>query len=398
MFVLVTFASIIVIVTVLLFTVDNDTATAADTEVECHFVDPRNATCEIRTLLEFDNKHAFHMAAVPNASAVLELRLTQPCRLYVLPPAFGAAFPQLHKLEANRAGITAIKAADFVSAAHLVHLELMMNDIRVVPRAAFAVMHRLEELRLNYSRIETIEDYALANLTRLKRLTLTGNHLTAITAQMLAGADHLEILALDHNEVHTIAADALRLPKLVSLWIGYNRLVELPQRLCALAPILEELRFDGNRVQRVADTFYGCGELTYVNGDANGVADLSMVALGGMRNLIIASFANNNRLVLDNGDGDKAVDLLMISPLLSLDISGNHLDQSDIFRRLAIFGKLQIIKLNRNEFENMQDVAEISKLFPSLRIVEMYDNPKIAAWSVEHAALLQRANITLRTR
>lgn len=360
--------------------------------IECHFPDERNSTCEILTPLILENDLSFNILPVQNASAVIELRLTQPSRLYRIPRKFFTAFPRLRKVEMNRAGIITISAVDFLSAAELVHLELFKNNMKIISRAVFSTLSKLEELKLNYSNIERIENYAFVNLTRLKKLSLAGNKLEIITPWTLAGAKNLEILDLDHNDLHVIADGALRLPKLVSLWIGFNRLSVLPDRFCSQAPILEDLRFACNQISLVANSFYGCSELTYLNGDNNLIEDLQPNAMNGMTSLAIASF-NNNRLTFNASDMGDSSDL----PLFSLDLSGNHLSDANIFEKLIVFSNLELIKLNDNDFSLLKNIEEIPKWFPLLHTIEMYNNSKIHRWAMENEEFLERSNIELYT-
>lgn len=286
--------------------------------------------------------------------AIKSLYFTQNSKLGSIPFGVFKNFPNLELFDISSNGIDTLQSNRFGDAKNLQSLRLDQNYITIVPSKVFVNVASVSTIYLQYNSIENIEDYAFENMINLKTLRLDWNLIRALGRFTFAGAPHITVLQLEKNKIETIEEGALNLPHLEELNLSKNNLKIVYDSLLLAVPKLVTLSLNKNPIEDVNLT-------TLASLESLDVLSLSDIKL--KFPFEIESLSKNK------------------SKLRRIILEDNGFSNTDIFKRLAIFGQLEIIFANKNNFTGFDEVEKIRNYFPQLKQLSLEDNmPPLCDW------------------
>ncbi|XP_015928705.2 leucine-rich repeats and immunoglobulin-like domains protein 1 [Parasteatoda tepidariorum] len=288
--------------------------------------------------------------------------------------------PYLQIVDARFVGLP---SRAFVSV-NVSRLEIRDSNLRWVASDAFNGLHSLMILILHNVKLMTFPSESLSHLSSLVSLQLPRNRLSSISYHHLRSANKLKLLSLAENRLTFVERDSFP-TTLVSLTLSKNYLRSLNKSVRNL-PRLESLSIDDNRLIDVEGELDGLYSLKYLNLARNMIRNLG-VSLRQLRNLEFLDLQYNslheigtslkhlsnlkslnlskNRLVHLN-----AIDFNKLSKLKHLDLAGNSIVFiSEAFHPLL---SLETLDLSQNLMRNFtfDDVRLLSKL----KVLDLNDN------------------------
>lgn len=282
----------------------------------------------------------------PNPSSVQEIYINQASNLVSIPYGIFENFPELVTFGIDLGGIVKLQSDRFLNAKKLEDLRLDRNDIRIVPSNVFVNVPTLSTIYLQDNLIETIEDNAFEGMINLRILRLDQNRISIVGRLMFSGAPNIRELQLDLNRIETIEESALNLPHLEELNLA-NNLLKIVSDKVLVAPNLVTLHLNKNPIESVTMKFLGDLE------------KLESLYLSDMK----LKFPSESPQHLPTK-----------SILKMIRLSNNTLSNSDLLRQLSIFGQLEIIFLDNNNFTVLEDVEKIRTVFPRLKQLSLEKN------------------------
>lgn len=272
-------------------------------------------------------------------------------------------------------GIKSLTKDSFKNADRLQTLELQKNAIEKIPTRVFLNAVDLKEINLSVNQISEIEDNAFEGLEKLKFIYLDENRLKTLKKDTFAGASHLSGLSLSGNEIETIEDGALNLPELNLLSLGSNKIKTLSDDIFNGAQKLQAIDLKQNNIVRIGRAFDNLKELAVLNLNDNKISDLNLEKLGELPELL--------QLLLNNTGfkfSENPTQTFANHKLYSLDLSGNQLSNTDVIKRLAPFTALRTLGLQNNNFETLDDLADIKSQLKNLTILSISGNKFKCNW------------------
>ncbi|KAJ8398768.1 hypothetical protein AAFF_G00419650 [Aldrovandia affinis] len=236
-------------------------------------------------------------------------------------------------------GIEALSPEDFAGLDGLEMLDLSQNKLSELPGGAFRPLSELRNLDLSNNNVEHVSRDSFAGLVLLERLYLYSNRIQSIHAAAFQGLGQLLELKLQGNQLAVLPA--LRMPKLLLLDLGYNR-IPPPGPNDFQTPNLESLKMAGL-----------------------GLRDLDPGLMGSLGNLHDLDISQNQM---------RAVPLALreLRGLIRLGLSGNPVGQLKLedFQHLEELQELDISNLNLQGFP-----TGFGQLLPGLKQLTVAENP-----------------------
>lgn len=289
-----------------------------------------------------------------NPNAIKRLYFTQETKLGSIPFGVFRNFPELELFDISTNGIDTLQSDRFSDAKNLQSLRLDENEITIVPSKVFVNVASVSTIYLQDNRIETIEDNAFENMVNLETLRLDKNLIRALGRLTLAGAPHIKVLQLDNNRIETIEEGALNLPLLERLDLARNNLKIVHDSLLLAVPNLAVLILDHNPLEEVNLTTLASLE------------NLDVLYLSGIKLKFPSEIPTHS---------------LTKSILKKISLNDNGFSNADIFKRLAIFGQLEEIFTNNNNYTSFDDVEKLRNYFPQLKQLSLERNmPPLCDW------------------
>uniref|UniRef100_A0A4W3I8N2 Slit homolog 1 protein n=1 Tax=Callorhinchus milii TaxID=7868 RepID=A0A4W3I8N2_CALMI len=132
---------------------------------------------------------------------------------------------------------------------HLLHRQLMENQITTIERGAFQDLKELERLRLNRNNLQVLPELLFLGTPKLYRLDLSENHIHAIPRKAFRGAVDIKNLQLDYNLISCIEDGAFRaLRDLEVLTLNNNNISRLSVASFNHMPRLRTFRLHSNNL------------------------------------------------------------------------------------------------------------------------------------------------------
>ncbi len=168
-------------------------------------------------------------------------------------------------------------------------LNLAYNDISVISDSAFSWMPQLEVLYLRNNQIETLANQTFHNLGQLLTINLAYNKISIINGGTFGPLENLTGLYLGRNQIKTVQSQMLMgLSNLLELSFIQNLVDNIEFFSFIWTKKLQVLRLDNNKLSDVSlcnMTFYGLGQLTYLNLNSNDLSDLQSGVFSLLNNL-----------------------------------------------------------------------------------------------------------------
>lgn len=289
----------------------------------------------------------------PNPNSIIELYFNQGSKIGSIPLGTIDNFPHLLVFDISGSGIDSIQSDRLLHADRLQDLRLNNNDISIVPRKAFANNPNLWQIYLQENRIETIEDNAFEGVMYLSVLRLDQNLITTVGRSTFAGAPLIGELQLAYNRIEVIEDGALNLPQ------------------------LKELNLAGNKLKVVSELALVAPNLVSLDLDANPMEDVNFIALASLEKLE-SLFLSDLKLKFST---EIPQYLPNKSKLTHITLNNNGLLDSDILKRLSLFGQLENIFARNNSFTDLKDVEHLRNYFPQLKLLSLEANtPPLCNW------------------
>lgn len=290
-------------------------------------------------------------------------------------------FPQLRKLDI-RGNVQHISSDDFVDARNLRFLTLN-NQLECISSRVFMHAMNLSSLTLSRNRISRIEDNAFDGLNLLEQLTLSKNQLKSLNRSTFAGLTKLIHLNLRDNDIESIEDGTFELPNLSELILSKNQLKTLSDQIFTGAPMLQRLTIDNNALESIGRSMYGLVHANRIIMYQNKIRDIDIIEFAKLPDLsalwlrdsgfTFQSFYSSNRTLDDYQPTD--------SKLNYLDISYNHLTDSNDLQRLKIFKELKTLTLDDNEYVHFyMDNRTVHEIFPALETLHLSRNKWNCTW------------------
>lgn len=286
-------------------------------------------------------------------------------------------FPQLRKLDI-RGNVERISSDDFVEARNLRFLTLN-NQLECISSRVFMHAMNLSSLTLSRNRISRIEDNAFEGLVILEQLTLSKNQLKSLNRSTFAGLTKLIHLNLRDNDIDTIEDGTFELPNLSELILSKNQLKILSDQIFTGAPMLQRLTIDNNALESIGRSMYGLVHANRIIMYQNKIRDIDIIEFAKLPELSAlwlrdSGFTFNTNRTLDDYQPSE-------SKLNYLDISYNHLADSNDLQRLKIFKELKTLTLDDNEYVNFHmDNRTVQEMFPALETLHLSRNKWNCTW------------------
>lgn len=336
------------------------------------------SSCYVRQPVILMDGEELQIAPIDNEFMVNRFEVVPHSNLKTFPHQIFQVLPHVEAVTLTVANIRELSQALFRNASNLQTLDLNANNITMLPKAVFKNAPQLERLILTNNRISEIEDDAISGLTKLQTLKLNGNRLKVLRSGTFVNLVQLEFLHLYWNHLETIEANALALPTLTEVYVGHNKLTALPDDLFDGAPNVRYTDFSTNQLQRIGDAFAKCDNLFNLNVENNRIADLDLSRFASMKSLAVLSL-NNTNMVLP----PMHAATVRNSPMQSLNLANNKLNNANLFEHLAIFPNLERLFII------------IKRLLPKLNTLDLNGNKLISAWLQENNDILQRDQIVV---
>lgn len=264
-------------------------------------------------------------------------------------------------------GITELKESDFVTAKNLQFLNLPKNGITRLTEGVFSRVPKLNRISLSFNQVVDIQDFSFKNLHSLKDLELDGNYITTLTHYTFAGLTNLVDLYLSRNEIETIESGALDLPKLRHLDLADNRLKTMADDLFSNAPELAVLYLDVNYFSEIPKAIWDSPSLLVLSLIDNDLPSVDLVAFARMKKLNYLDLSSTG-VKLSNR---RPVPSEAESALTEIVLGGNGLTIPNILQHLHAFKKLKIIRLDRNDFTQVDHIEDIKTHLPDIEMIAL---------------------------
>lgn len=311
-------------------------------------------------------------------------------QLPTIPVIIFETFPLLNYLKLNTAGLRAISQMDFQNASKLCSLQLCYNQIQLIPADVFLFAQNLQHLDLSHNEIADLANQSMNGLIYLRVLKLAHNRIHILRKHALRGATNLECLNMESNDLETIEDDALHFPHLIEVIFRSNKLKSLSEDVFQKTPNINFIDFGFNELIKIGRAFYSCDSVQSLNLDGNPLDDVNLTALADMQSLTRLSL-NDTRF--------KGVALNAVasrkSILTRLSLANNRLANEDVFHSLAMFGKLKVLLLNDNRFQQLPPITSIKNLLPELSVINLVHNERICDWYNKNEVVSTRLQIQL---
>lgn len=300
----------------------------------------------------------------------LQLNLTfMPSELFVI-------LPKLNKLEL-RAKIETITVVDFLNARNLEELTLN-NQLTKLTTHVFSLARNLTSLLLSRNRISIIEDNAFDGLNKLEKLALAKNQLTRLNRLMFTGLSKLSFLNLRDNDISIIEDGTFELPNLEEIAMSKNKLKRLSDTLFQGTPLLRVINIDNNELEHIGDSMYGLKNLARIILYQNKIDDFDVIALSKLPELAVLWLRDSGFTF-----GNRSLNQFQASnsKVTYIDISANHLNESNDIQRLSIFKQLKTLILDGNEYTELNLMNRtLREYFPDIETIHLSQNKWNCDW------------------
>lgn len=181
----------------------------------------------------------------------------------------------------------AIKSNDFAGLSALTDLELITDEISVLPKDIFEGLGSLEYLLISIGKLQSLPGDVFDGLDSLETLNLVNNQLGALPEDVFDGLSNLESLVLYRNQIDGLPEDVFDgFSSLRFLNLAVNRIDSLPEDVFDGLGSLYTLLLDGNRIDRLpSDVFDGLSLLERLELNSNRIAELPDGTFYGISNL-----------------------------------------------------------------------------------------------------------------
>lgn len=285
-------------------------------------------------------------------------------------------FPQLRELEI-RGNVQQINSDDFMEARNLQRLTLN-NQLECLSSRVFMHALNLSSITLARNRINRIEDNAFDGLYILEQLTLSKNQLKSLNRSTFAGLGGLKYLNLRDNDIDTIEDGTFDLPKLGELILSKNQLKTLTDEIFLGAPMLQQLTIDNNALETIGKSMYGLVHVNRIIMYSNKIRDIDIIEFAKLPDLT-ALWLRDSGLTFGNRTLDQYQPTE--SKVNYLDISYNHLSDSNDLQRLQIFKELKTLTLDDNEYVDLNmGNRSVKEMFPVLEVLHLSRNKWNCSW------------------
>ncbi|KRF99426.1 uncharacterized protein Dwil_GK27195 [Drosophila willistoni] len=238
-------------------------------------------------------------------------------------------------------------------------------------------------------------DYVIlsqAPIAKQLMLTFINSSIAKIPKLMFDTFPDLQVLRMENCSVEAFERPQFEgASNLMSLFLGHNRLRDIPKNIFLGADNLATLHMEGNQLKQLGNhSFHALKELKELSLADNRIEHLPVGIFNGMRKLIDLNLAGNALEALPRGIFDRNLnltrlslarnrftafesELLKLQPRLSLlDISGNILQELTLnfsllelavahscdLRRLTIYGVVQELDLHNNSLRELPHVPQ----------------------------------------
>lgn len=201
-------------------------------------------------------------------------------------------------------------------------LELQGNKLLSLP-SELGTLTYLKVLNLSNNQLSDIPIAAICELP-VTRLYLSKNRLSGtLFNNSDATMSRLQVLDVSVNSLHLLASDALSLPALKELNIGFNRITSLPN--ISSWKNLSSLIAEDNKITELPEGFIELDQLRSVDFTGNDFSkiDARIGLMDGLENIRFAANPMRERKFLTMGSADLKRDL---RARLGLDQPGSELD------------------------------------------------------------------------
>ena len=287
-------------------------------------------------------------------------------------------------------GITALNSDDFAGLTGLGALRLSGNTLSVLPADVFNDLDTLTQLYLGGNNLSALPEGVFDELPRLQRLYLSRNALQELPEDVFEHNPHLTRFALDNNNFANLPEDlfehqANAQSRLLSLYMGYNDLTEVPDDLFDGLVKLELLElmnnnldalpedlFDGltnleilflqrNSLTAVPeDTFEGLSELRKLDLQINDIESLPEDLFDGLGKMETLYLGGNEFTTLhsDVFDGLSNLESLNLLHSKVSDLPDGIFDDLDSLKRLDLYAS-PLNSLEADEFEELPGLTHL---------------------------------------
>lgn len=351
-------------------------------ELECS--DASYNWCYIEKQINAANDEKIYVKNAAVYSNAERLEASARGNITEIPVEFFINFPKLKYIRVSTGGngINTINPEHFAYASHLKTLNLMSNNIRVVPRYAFKAMPLLVQINLKFNSIDDLEEHAFDGLNNLQKLFLSYNRIDRLRRNSFVGATRLIELMLDNNHISVIDDGTFDLPALNVLSLNNNRLSSLSNQLFIGMPLLQNIDLSASSITQLPETFFNMPQLNYINLSHNNLSTQNIFEFGAMDKLRVLILANT--FIQRNVEAIQQINVnhnsvQIDSGIEILDLSHNRIRDADILSQLSVFEHLQVLILDDNELNALIDVADAIERMPFLREIRLRGNEISAA-------------------
>ena len=199
------------------------------------------------------------------------------------------------ELTIRRETSLSLAMGDFAGLTGLTSLDLLGNNITILPADIFSGLAELTRLDLSYNSITALPPGIFTGLTGLTSLYLLGNNITILPADIFSGLAELTDLRLSYNDIITLPADIFSgLAELTSLDLDENAITTLPDDIFSGLAGLTYLRLSYNDITTpFSGAFSGLTGLVSLFLDGNAITTVQPGAFSGLTGLVHLSLNGN---------------------------------------------------------------------------------------------------------
>ena len=184
---------------------------------------------------------------------------------------------------------------------NITHLNLSHNHLVSLTSDAFDydVGSLVKRLDLSNNALTTVDTKTFRNLPNLEELDLSDNNGAILTLDVFGSLRRLRKLTLNGNKLATLSGICLRLPKLETLYVVDNEMVQIQPRSFKHCARLTGLDLSDNKLQTLfQESFLGLTSLLYMFIYNNELTDIQRGAFEGLEQLINLDLGGNNLTAL----------------------------------------------------------------------------------------------------